>query len=159
LHFNYWWQRQLDFNRIPLSRRAFPTQRASDWTARKQQRTVIIASQKNFSYELFMNVLFELYGKSSRIEVKQFGASDGEYRRKGRAPVTTALVLLCLAGIAFNVRFALAPQRERTPSTETQPQKRMSLNANNHSTQPYEDALKIQGSLGWLDNHSHTQSH
>jgi len=114
--------------------------------------------QEEFSYELFMNVLFELYGKSNRIEVKQLGASNGQHRHKGRTPVSTVMVLLCLAGIAFNVRFAVALRQERRQSAKTQSRKHMTSTTNNHSTEPREKAFDLEGSIGWLDSDSRTQS-
>lgn len=151
-------QHQLDFIRIPLSRRASPTLHASNRTAPNWQRTVVVMGQEEFSYELFMNVLFELYGKSNRIEVKQLGASNGQHRHKGRTPVSTVMVLLCLAGIAFNVRFAVALRQERRQSAKTQSRKHMTSTTNNHSTEPREKAFDLEGSIGWLDSDSRTQS-
>ncbi|MGA7631603.1 MAG: hypothetical protein WCB11_12605 [Terriglobales bacterium] len=106
-----------------------------------------------------MNVLFELYGKSNRIEVKQLGASDGEHRHKGRTQVTTVMVLLCLAGIAFNVRFAVALRHERRQSARTRSRRPMTSTTNNHPTEPREKAFDLEGSIAWLDNDSRTQSH
>lgn len=67
--------------------------------------------------------------------------------------------MLCMAGIAFNVRFAMALRQERRQSAKTQSRKHMTSTINNRSTAPREKALDLKGSLSWLDNDSHTQSH
>lgn len=106
-----------------------------------------------------MNVLFELYGKSNRIGVKQSGVLCEEHRHKVRTEVTTVIALLCLAGIAFNVRFAVALRRERRKSAKTHSGKCINLTPNNHSTELREDVFVLQESLAWLDNNGHPQSH
>ncbi len=110
-------------------------------------------------YELFMNVLFELYSKSTPIRVQQLGAFCGENRHKVPVAVTVVIAVLCLAAIAFNVRFAVAMRHERRQSAETQSRKRVSSTTNSHLTERREKALDLKGSLAWLDNDSHTQSH
>ena len=91
--------------------------------------------------------------------VKQLGASCGEHRHKVRNAVKTVITMLCLAGIAFNVRFAEALRQERRQSAKTQSRKCKASTINNRSTEPREKALDLKGSLNWLDNDSHTQSH
>ena len=71
----------------------------------------------------------------------------------------TVIALLCLAGIAFNVRFAVALRQERRQSAKTRSHRPMNSMTHNRSTEPRENALDLQGSLAWLDNDSHTQSH
>ncbi len=66
-----------------------------------------------------MNALFETYGSSYRIEVERFRFSNGKHRQEVRMAVTTFMAMLCLAGVAFCVRFLVALGKEckaRLPS-------------------------------------------
>ena|SRR5258708_40268412 len=66
-----------------------------------------------------MNVLFETYGSSYRIDVEWFRSSNGKPRQEVRIAVTTFMTMLCLAGVAFCVRFLVALGKEykaRSPS-------------------------------------------
>ena len=65
-----------------------------------------------------MNVLFETYGSSYRIDVEWFRSSNGKPRQEVRIAVTTFMTMLCLAGVAFCVRFLVALGKEcKTRST------------------------------------------
>jgi len=63
-------------------------------------------------YELLMNLLFDIYGSSCRIGVAVGWASIAEADQKGQIVVTATITMMCLAGIAFNVRFLVALCRE-----------------------------------------------
>jgi hypothetical protein len=68
-------------------------------------------------YGLLMNALFETYGSSYRIGVERFRFSNGKPRQEVRMAVTTFMAMLCLAGIAFCVRFLVALGKEcKAPS-------------------------------------------
>ena len=65
-----------------------------------------------------MNVLFETYGSSYRIGVERFRFSMGSPRQEVRMAVTAFMTMLCLAGVAFCVRFLVALGKEcKTRST------------------------------------------
>src|SRR5882762_8999513 len=64
-------------------------------------------------YAVFMNVLFETYGSSYRIDVEWFRSSNGKPRQEVRMAVTAFMTMLCLAGVAFCVRFLVALGKER----------------------------------------------
>jgi len=69
-------------------------------------------------YGLFMNVLFETYGSSYRIGVERFRFSNGKPRQEVRMAATALMTMLCLAGVAFCVRFLVALGKEcKTRST------------------------------------------
>src|ERR1700694_5551892 len=63
-------------------------------------------------YGFFMNVLFETYGSSYRIGVERFRYSNGEPGQEVRMAVTMFMTMLCLAGVAFCVRFLAAVGKE-----------------------------------------------
>ncbi len=66
-----------------------------------------------------MNVLLEIYGPSYRIRLVREGAR-GELGHEVRTTVTAVITLLCVAGIAFNVRFFVALCREWQATEEMQ---------------------------------------
>src|SRR5258708_1904492 len=66
-------------------------------------------------YTLFMNGLLEPYGSTYRIGVEWFRSSNGKPRQEVRmvaTTVTTVMTMLCLAGVAFCVRFLVALGKE-----------------------------------------------
>lgn len=64
----------------------------------------------------------------------------GEPGQEGRTAVTTVMTVLCLAAIAFNVRFLVALCKERDG------------NANNQLFERQADGLNVSCSPGKLDN-------
>lgn len=69
-------------------------------------------------YELFMKVLFEINGSSCRIPRSRSRAANGLAGQRVRMAVT-AVMMLCLAGIAFNVRFLMGLHKERSLDKHT----------------------------------------
>src|SRR5258708_4123413 len=64
-------------------------------------------------YALFMNGLLETYGSTYRIGVERFRSSNGKPRQEEvRMFATTVMAMLCLAGVAFCVRFLVALGKE-----------------------------------------------
>ncbi len=64
----------------------------------------------------------------------------GEPGQEGRTAVTTVMTVLCLAAIAFNIRFLVALGKERDG------------NANNQLFERHEEGLNKGCSPGKLDN-------
>ncbi len=101
-----------------------------------------------------MNVLFEIYAAeypiSEAVGTFLWECNIGFQRHEVQEVMTTVIALLCVAAIAFDVRFAIAWGQER--AMEARLRKR--ANTRDESVERPENALDTRGSLGWLDNHA-----